>query len=150
MNKKSELLDEIRLEVGMVADHADNLCEFYLGIVEVFGKYMEDQYAVGLYLVKETEFQLVASIGILNYQEKELFGEGNLSICAIRGMVSLHELYFQKSLLTPFYHGHHLQGVLVINVPKQTHRISEEDYIFLKELSRFIERQQKRYKKRNR
>lgn len=144
---KSDILDEIRLEVGKVPDYADNLQEFYLGIVGSIGKYLANHQAVGLFLVKDQTFQLVASIGVLNYCEKEMFGKGNLSLCAIRGGVSTHELFYQMSLLTPFYNGHHLTGILVVNVPKHSYHISEEDYIFLKELSRFIERYQKRYRK---
>lgn len=148
MNEKSRFLDQLRFDVGRVPDRAHTLKDFYLGILNAIGKNLSKEFSIGLFLVKNNKFYLIGRIGQLLFLEKEKFGEGDLSICAIRGEASVFEYETNNILCCPFYNGHHLLGVFVICV-HNTYKINEDDIIFLKELSRFIEQKRKDYYKKN-
>ncbi len=143
---KSDILDELRLEVGLVPEYANTLREFYTGVVQVLGKDInEKDYTVSIYETKESSFQLISSSGKPHHPILETFGEGLLSLCAIRGKVSTYPIENYQSVIAPFYSGHHLLGMLIVDLPTNEYEITDEDFIFMREVSRFIEVQQKRY-----
>ncbi|WP_209123700.1 hypothetical protein [Alkalihalobacillus sp. BA299] len=142
---KSDLLDEIRLEVGLVTEYANSQSEFYHGIIEAFGKYIIEGYSVGIYLTDDISFQLVSSVGSISYETKEFFGHGHLSLCAIKGHISTIDLGYSIRLFAPFYENHHLIGILVFHLPKMKYQITEEDLIFVQEICRHIELNQNQY-----
>lgn len=148
MNEKSRFLDQLRFDVGRVPDRAQTLSDFYLGVLKAIGKNLKKGHSTALFLVKNNKFYLIGRMGQLLFLEKEKFGEGDLSICAIRGDVSVLKNGENHILCCPFYNGHHLLGVIVICMHR-TYNICHDDIIFLKELSRFIELKQKKYRKKN-
>ncbi|WP_100404622.1 hypothetical protein [Bacillus solitudinis] len=142
---KSELLDELRLEVGAVPDYARTLHDFYKGIVEKLVSRMNDRFTVCLYETTNRAFVLKVSAGREIDKKYVPFGEGALSLAAIRGEI----LYLRnpeiQSLYIPFYFGHHLLGQLVFQAPLELYELTEDDFVFVKEISKFIEVQYKRY-----
>lgn len=148
MNDKSRFLDHLRYEVGMVPDRAHTLKDFYLGILKAIGGNISKDFSTGLFLVRNNKFHLIGCIGKPLFTEKENFGEGKLSICALKGDVGILEYRMSKILCCPFYDRHHLLGILVISTRKN-YETTEEDIIFLKELSSFIGSKQKLYGKQS-
>ncbi|MEB1809923.1 MAG: hypothetical protein LPK26_21950 [Bacillaceae bacterium] len=142
---KSAFLDELRLEVGLVSEYANSQNEFFNGIIQVFGKYIKQGFSTGMYKSHDCFFKLIASVGDEAYNVIELFGEGPLSICAIRGSISTIELENKIRLLAPFYEGHHLIGIMVFSLPKIEYEVTEEDMIFVHEVCRHIELNQSHY-----
>ncbi|WP_216828127.1 hypothetical protein [Alkalihalobacterium elongatum] len=142
---KSAFLDELRLEVGLVSDHANSQHEFFNGIIQVFGKYIKHGFSAGLYKSQVDFFKLIACAGDGAYDAMELFGEGHLSLCAIRGRISILDLEYSSRILAPFYEGHHLIGIIVFDLPKVEYEVTEEDLIFVREICRHIELNQNQY-----
>ncbi|MBU8906745.1 hypothetical protein [Desertibacillus haloalkaliphilus] len=136
---KSDLLDELRLEVGQVLDYAQSLTEFYRGIVWTIGEHLTEGFAVGLYISHPPHFELCSSVGEVSPGRFERFGEGMLSISAIRSHLLVQETASRNCIISPFFEGHHLKGFFVIETPKMEYPLTEEDIIFVKEVTRFIE-----------
>ncbi|WP_017727134.1 hypothetical protein [Halalkalibacterium ligniniphilum] len=142
---KSQLLDELRLEVGTVPDFANTLTDFYNGIVQKLARPMETNFAVSIYEAGESAFYRIASVGLAPFSFKVQFGKGLLSLTAIRGKLQIVQNQYRQTVVSPYYEGHHLIGQLVVSIPIAEYVISEEDVIFLKEVTRFIEVNKKRY-----
>lgn len=142
---KSAFLDELRLEVGLVSEYANSKNEFLNGIIQVFGKYIKQGFSTGIYKSQDRFFKLIASVGDEAYNPIEPFGEGQLSICAIRGRISTIDLEQSIRLLAPFYEGHHLIGIIVFSLPKIEYEVTEEDMIFVREVCRHIELNQSHF-----
>ncbi|WP_088104949.1 hypothetical protein [Halalkalibacter urbisdiaboli] len=142
---KSELLDELRLEVGTVPDYAQTLHDFYVGIVEKLINRMSDRFTVCLYETTDKAFVLKVCAGTGKIKKYVAFGQDSLSIAAIRGGLYFRQNKYFQFLYMPFYYQHHLKGQLVFQVPKDLYRITEDDLVFVKEVCHFIEAQYKRY-----
>ncbi|WP_078554953.1 hypothetical protein [Bacillus alkalicellulosilyticus] len=140
---KSQFLDELRLEVGLVPDYAGTIQEFYKGVIQALGKNTIEGFSAGIYIVTDYVFCLIEQVGKGLFMEREKFGSGELSKCAIRGETTIVQYHDTNSIMAPFYDGHHLIGIINIYIPVHRYDISEEDMIFFHEVSRFIEAQQK-------
>ncbi|MFN7251003.1 MAG: hypothetical protein ACK4M9_09450 [Anaerobacillus sp.] len=136
---KSDKLDELRLEVGMIADRVSTRHEFYLGIINTIGKHLPKRFGVAIYLSQNGQFSYL--IGTKHISEKKLvkFGEGMFSICSIRGKVTIDSEEGKTKAYAPFYDGHHLIGILYVECQNAEYIVSDEDQIFLHEITRFIE-----------
>ncbi|MDV2685271.1 hypothetical protein RYX56_12985 [Alkalihalophilus lindianensis] len=147
MVDKSQLLDELRLAVGSVPDYARTLTDFYNGIVHKLVSNMNNQFSVCLYETKVDRFIQVAFAGLSPCEEVIIsFGEGLHSIAAIRGGMVFKVEGEMQLIIAPFYYGHHLIGVLSFQIPVANYEISEDDLVFIKEVTRFIESNYKYYK----
>ncbi|WP_026674444.1 hypothetical protein [Alkalihalobacterium bogoriense] len=146
---KSQFLDELRLEVGLVFDYAKNINEFYSGIVHAIGNHAKSEMSVAIFIVKQESFVLYECIGHCPYPPIEAFGEGQLSLCAIRGKETVFFEETEERMLTPFYSGHHLLGILYICVPSFNYSVSEDDLVFLQEVSNFMTNKQTQFKRYN-
>lgn len=134
------------MEVGLVGDYAINLHEFYNGVVRAMGERLTNDFAVALYKTEDAKFQLVKSSGLLSVSHCERFGEGPFSLCAIRSRTIIHPKGDRNRVISPFYEGHHLRGLFMIECPARKYQINEDDLIFINEVTRFIENNHKRYK----
>ncbi|MGO4887944.1 hypothetical protein ACJ2A9_09310 [Anaerobacillus sp. MEB173] len=143
---KSQFLDELRMEVGLVGDYASDLREFYGGIVKAVGNCLHKKSAVALYKTDNFQFQLFTSAGDIHENESEKFGEGPLSLCAIRSRPIILPKDNYNRLFTPFYEGHHLKGIFFIECHCNEYKFTNDDVIFLDEVSRYIESNHQRYK----
>ncbi|WP_096199190.1 hypothetical protein [Bacillus sp. FJAT-45350] len=142
---KSQMLDELRLEIGLVPEYATTVKEFYIGIVKAIGSRIRVKYGVGIYEMKGSHFQMLCSMGSTQHRVIEPFDDSPFSTSAIRGNTFIHTNNNYRSIISPFYNGHHLIGFIVIDLPERDYFITEEDVIFVKEVSRFIEVQHNRY-----
>ncbi|WP_332693814.1 hypothetical protein [Halalkalibacter lacteus] len=136
---KSNLLDELRLEIGLVREQVQTLSSFYVGITRTIGNLMKGRFSVSIYESTDTTFVMKVCYGPCYLDRSLPFGDGILSLVAIRG-----EFVFQveggiQKLFLPFYKEHHLLGIIVLHVPTENYQATEEDFIFIKEVGRFIE-----------
>ncbi|MED4173421.1 hypothetical protein P4631_13370 [Halalkalibacterium halodurans] len=141
---KSQILDELRLQIGCVPDSASTLTDFYVGIVQVLTDPLDDLCAA-IFLTSANAFHKIVSEGGVPFTDQVRFGESLLSVVAIRGKLQCFFTSQDQTIISPFYNGHHLIGQLVIVVQASRYKVTEEDLIFVREVSRFIENQHIKY-----
>lgn len=144
---KSDKLDELRLEVGMVADQALTRLDFYFGIINSIGKYIPDQFAVAIYYCDDCFFSSIANYGDITEKNREKFGDGAFSICGIRGKIVIINECGRYKVYAPFYERQQLIGVFYVEYSDCDYKVTDEDLIFLNEIIRYIEIKGQRYKK---
>jgi hypothetical protein len=137
---KSNLLDELRLEIGLVRDQVQTLSSFYVGITRKLANVIQDRMtSVAIYETTDYSFIMKVCAGPCYIERRVPFGEGILSLVAVQGKLILQEDDIFHKVLLPFYKGHHLLGVVVAHIPKDSYQITEDDLVFIKEVGRFIE-----------
>lgn len=136
---KSDKLDELRLEVGMIADRVQTIQDFYCGIIEAFKKLIPPQFGVAIYRCHDGYFSLMTGFGNISEKKRVKYGEDMFSICSIRGKVTITINQNKQKVFAPFYDGHHLIGILYFECPYAKYEVTDEDLYFLKEITRFIE-----------
>ncbi|MBP3952182.1 hypothetical protein [Bacillus suaedae] len=139
MENKSYLLDELRLEVGSVREQVQTLLSFYAGISKIISTKMNECFSISIYETNETSFIRKVSSGPTQEEAVIPFGESILSIVAVRGNHLYRRVNGMQKIYLPFYHLHHLLGIIIFSVPLDRYRLSEDDFIFMKEVGRFIE-----------
>jgi hypothetical protein len=136
---KSSFLDELRLEVGLVREQVQTLSSFYIGIIRKIGEMMNGSSSVSIYETAETSFKMKACSGPSYLNRAIPFGEDILSLVAIRGSLVFQVENDMQKVFLPFYNKHHLLGIIVFHVPIESYKVTEEDFIFIREVGRFIE-----------
>ncbi|MFC0558764.1 hypothetical protein [Halalkalibacter alkalisediminis] len=137
---KSKLLDELRLEIGRVRDQVQTLSSFYVGITSKFANLMQNNLSsIAIYETTEHAFIMKVCAGPCYIERKVPFGESILSSVAIRGKIIIEEDVHLQKVFLPFYKNHHLLGIVVGHIPKESYTITEDDLVFIKEVGRFIE-----------
>ncbi len=135
---KSDKLDELRLEVGMIADRVSTRNDFYRGIINTIGTHLPNSFGMAIYHCENGYFHRFISFGYLSEHKVEKYGDGLLSICGIRGNLTIHNEHNKTLAYAPFYDGHHLLGILLAECQDPSYVVTEEDIIFLEEISKFI------------
>lgn len=146
---KSDKLDELRLEVGMVAEKMETLENFYAGIIETIGRQTPSYFAAAIYLCDNYFYSLTNGVGKISENKFVKFGDGTFSICSIRGNITLSIEKGIQRAYAPFYNGHHLIGILLFECPVLSYEVTDEDLIFLEEITRFIEIKSRQYQNDN-
>ncbi|MCT8139087.1 hypothetical protein H1D32_16095 [Anaerobacillus sp. CMMVII] len=145
MNEKSDKLDELRLEVGMIAERVSTLPDLYLGVINTIGGHLTKNFGVAIYICQDGFFSYLFGFGNISEKKIVKYGEGMFSICSIRGKVTIHNQNNKTMAYAPFYNGHQLNGILFVECEEAQYIVTEEDIIFLEEISRFIEIRSKQY-----
>lgn len=142
---KSDKLDELRLEVGMIAEKVNSLSEFYIGIINTIGNRIPKSFRLAIYQCKNGYYSLFSSFGDISEKKHIKFGEGMFSICSIRGKLTIENRLGIIKAYAPFYDGHHLIGVLFAECQDYNYEVTDEDQVFLQEITRYIEVKGKQY-----
>jgi L-methionine (R)-S-oxide reductase len=134
---KSEVLDEIRLQIGRYGDisvGAQPLIEKVSQLI-VYGEYIyKGSY---FYSCKPDAFHLIAQAGEMKPKDRVTFGENYLTLCALRGSRQVFRTYNGTQIYIPCYRGHHLLGELVV-ISDSHHDINQDDYDFLSEVVAYV------------
>ncbi|OIJ13307.1 hypothetical protein BKP37_12470 [Anaerobacillus alkalilacustris] len=142
---KSDKLDELRLEIGMIADKVNSRHEFYLGIITTIARHVPEYFGVAIYQCIDNCYSIFASYGNISENLNVKFGDGMFSICSIRGKVTIHNELYATKAYAPFYNEQHVIGVLYVEVHNAKYQVTDEDRIFLQEVTRYIEVRGKQY-----
>lgn len=142
---KSDKLDELRLEVGMIAERVSTEKDLYVGIINTIGTHLPAQFGVAIYQCNEGCFSNLVGYGQLSEKKVVKFGDGMFSICAIKGKVTIHSEAGVVKAYAPFYNGHHLLGIFFAECHDQFYDVNDDDIVFLEEITRFIEVRVKDY-----
>ncbi|MCD8500714.1 MAG: hypothetical protein LRY71_02325 [Bacillaceae bacterium] len=143
--RKSDELDQLRLDIGMIAETAQTLNEFYREITKTLKDTFSFDFGSAIYCCNDDYFSLYTYSGSLTEEEKVKFGDGLFSLSAIRASLVSVKQDGRFKVISPFYDKHHLSGFLVMEFPIADYNVSEEDLVFVKELTRFIELRHKRF-----
>lgn len=137
--EKSDLFDELRAEIGCVADSWDgDLAKLYQAICQLVQSQIHYYECVSIYLTKEGCFERKFHQGIDQLPDIIPYGEEELSIAALRGGLSCGTINSISRLCVPFYYGHHLVGEIVV-ITKYGEQLDDEDYTFFNELASLME-----------
>lgn len=137
--RKAELLDDLRAEIGVVADRLEeDLWELYRFVIRTLYEKVTVYQYVGIYLCKETQFENLYHEGFSSLPPIVRFGEGFLSLAAARGGMVREQIGSRTEVYVPFYRGHHLIGQLVV-ISDPYDGIDEEDLALFCELASLFE-----------
>lgn len=143
---RSDLFDDLRAEIGSVADGwKGNDAVLYESVCQLVFDQVEEYKSVSIYLSKEDHFKRQFHQGIDTLPSKIPFGETVLSIAALRGGVSSHTDNTFTQLCIPFYYGHHLIGEIVISTDSKD-GVGDDDYTFFSEIASLLENKLQKYK----
>ncbi|WP_124727746.1 hypothetical protein [Staphylospora marina] len=113
--EKSDLLDELRSEIGAVSDRCQgDLDPLYRFVCNKLTERMAGYHWTAIYMKEHTEFACRYERGRRFLPERIPFGEGNISRAAVRGGLVWERCRDRVEVYAPFYRGHHLTGVLVV------------------------------------
>lgn len=136
---RADVLDELRSQIGVLADQsANNIQAVYPHVCNLLVQEVVDYASVLIYLVKDFHFQKCFFAGENNFADQYAFGTGQLSIAAVRGSVVHERKNKTSSVYLPFYLGHHLVGVMVVQSEVKA-RFADDDITFFSEIVSLFE-----------
>lgn len=145
--KKSEFLDQLRLEVGLAYDYAKNRDDFIEKVVRAIYEYIKDDVDCSLFVYEmknDCEMDVKVKLGNHFLIKDDEFGLGFLSIASIRSFVLLeHEN--KQVLLAPIYENNCLKYIFKLHIYNYYYPFSTEDVDFISEVVRFVEVRQQRF-----
>jgi L-methionine (R)-S-oxide reductase len=143
--RKADLLDELRSQIGVVSDRCrGDLDVLYQSVCDKMMELMGGYRWTAIYMKEKTEFLCRFQCGQRSLPEQIPFGEGNISLAAVRGGIVWERAGDRVEVYAPFYRGHHLTGVLVV-VAEAEGAIDDEDVSLICELTSLFEAKMKEH-----
>lgn len=143
---KADLFDELRAEIGSVADGwTGNDALLYEAVCQLVYDQVKEYKSVSIYMTGHDHFERKFHQGIDVLPKIIPFGETELSIAALRGGLSSRKDNTFTQLCIPFYYGHHLIGEIVI-ICEATVNMTDEDHTFFSEIASLLENKLQKYK----
>lgn len=140
--KKSDFLDELRLEIGLAYDYALNHQDFIIRILKTIHAVGKKQITLTILSYKEGELKLSYALGIRGLtKEQELLGQGFLFADKMR-VVTYVQRGRDHVLYLPIYNGDELLYIISIKLMDSDYIVSKQDIIFAQELIHFIQAKQ--------
>lgn len=137
--RKSDFLDQLRLEVGLVYDYAVSKDDFFRKVLYRIYELVEKKCTITVYKpMGEGDFCKEFVIGKSREKKTPPFGLGFLHLCSSNISVLVKKKNDQV-ILSPIYGNGKLEYILVCNVNSSSYFFSEQDMQFVDELIRFIE-----------
>ena len=145
--KKSDFLDELRLEVGLAFDYAKSKDDFIQRILQGIHSFLKKEIdcCLTVYQVsKQGTFHIKSRIGMKRQNSKEQFAFGMINQTNFHTTVLL-ELTNKQILLVPIREGDLLKYVFKLQLNNYSHTYTNDDVAFVNEVVRFIEVRQKSF-----
>ena len=139
MEKKSDFLDELRLEVGLAFDYANNHEDFLEKVLNAIYLSVDEKCMISIYKpLPNGGFERSLVLGNIGKTKKEEFmGAGFFSLCNMKASLILKKDGIQ-STVAPIYSSSKLEHILAITVVEGVYNLTEQDLYFMDELVRFI------------
>lgn len=136
---KADLLDELRSQIGVMADRCDDDIEqIFPSVCDVLVNQVDAYQSVLIYLVDSFYFKKCYYSGKNNMLDRYRFGDGKLSIAAVRGNLVCEKRAAQMEVYVPFYSGHHLKGIFIV-LGRKSASLDDEDLSFFCEVASLFE-----------
>lgn len=136
--KKSDFLDELRLEIGLAYDYAHDRDDFMVRVLKTIHAYARRKAVLTVHTNRSGGYRLTYALGMKGLSRKEeIFGTGFLTdkLQAIT--------YVRKGrdqvLFLPIYECGKVVYLLSIRLIDSDYLFSKQDMIFAEELAHFIE-----------
>lgn len=131
---KAELLDELRLEVGDLIDkHRKDLDLMFQKVCSHVQMRVDDYHGVAVYITEYPEFIRRYKAGCIHLPQIQKFGEGPLSITAVRGGLYRERNPDRILICIPFYFGQMVYGIFVVESNPTSH-IHDDDITLFTEI----------------
>ncbi|ADU30915.1 hypothetical protein [Evansella cellulosilytica] len=115
--KKSDFLDELRLEVGLAYDYAQNSKDFLLKVIDTLYDFHLDKRCVFtiFYTNCNDDYVPLYILGEKNYNSKVNMGIGFISLCA-RNIAVFVKKDNEQTILAPIYIDDELKYVISVTM----------------------------------
>lgn len=136
-HSKSEVLDELRYEIGKLGDTYQSAIQL---IEEAVKKIVRSDYIYStscIYKCDHNGFYLLTRAGAEHVPNYVPFGHNHHSLCAIRGKKQVFVTKRYTQIYIPCYQGHHLIGMLVV-YSLSFNIINRDDLDFLSETVSYL------------
>ncbi|MFA9557301.1 hypothetical protein ACERII_08365 [Evansella sp. AB-rgal1] len=144
--KKSDFLDQLRLEVGMVYDHAKNKEDFFLKVLYTIYQKLDDNFVITVYSPLNSEFKRNYVLGKRRKEAEDWLGF--ISLCEMRYSVLLKKNKNQV-IFAPVHYIGTLEYIISICAYDNQYNFTQQDIDFVDELTRFIEVKRASYCNKN-
>lgn len=145
MNNKSDLLDEMRMEIGLSYDYAQSRDDFIIRILGVIHDISEGRARVHLYkYFSEGKRQLIYQCDKHQKQEAQEDAKGYQRLAEAGHLVTTDKCG-QQIFLIPVIEMERIQFLIEIFLFDEYYEVSEEDFIFAEELVHFIKAKGRRF-----
>ncbi|PTL37500.1 hypothetical protein [Alkalicoccus saliphilus] len=142
MMKKSDFLDELRLEVGLAYDYASSQEDFIVRILKTIHTVAKREAVLTIHSLQNEKLKLTYALGIRGLTKKqELFGQGFLFPDRLQ-MVTFIQKENDQVLFLPIYDRGNLKFVISVKLMNSNYKITRQDIIFAQELAQFIQAKQ--------
>lgn len=145
--KKSDFLDELRLEIGLAYDYAVSQEDFVIKVLKTIHAFGKKQITLTVHNYKENKLILTYALGIRGLtKEQENLGQGFLFADKMKMVTYIHRGR-DYVLYLPIYEGKELQYIISIKLMDTNYKVSNQDIIFAQELVQFIQAKQSTFQK---
>ncbi|SDN23548.1 hypothetical protein [Alkalicoccus daliensis] len=145
--RKSDFLDELRLEIGLAYDYALNQQDFIMRILKTIHAVAKKQITLTIHSYKNKKLELSYALGIRGLtREQELLGQGFLFADTMK-MVTYVQRGRDHVLYLPIYDKDKLLYIISIKLMDTDYVVSKQDIIFAQELIQFIQAKQSSFQK---
>ncbi|SDY78120.1 hypothetical protein SAMN05421736_103287 [Evansella caseinilytica] len=137
--RKSDFLDEVRLQVGLAYDYAQDKNDFLFKVFKAIHKCV-DKYCFITILAPDVhgECKTIYTFGKIEATKRQ-FGFGFVSLCNQQVSFLLAENEEQRILAPIFSSNRRLEYIISISTKNKSYRFTRQDIDFVNELIRFIE-----------
>ncbi|MBU9720502.1 hypothetical protein [Bacillus alkalicola] len=144
--KKSELLDQLRLEVGLAFDYASSETDFFKKVLQAIYRVTEKCFKLSLYITYNDglDMKLLYHLSSNDEYNKQVFGFGFISLCYLRATILIN-VKDNQMIFAPIFSNTQLKYVLGIRTMNEQYSFSTQDIEFIDELIRFIEAKQQTF-----
>ncbi|WP_280769133.1 hypothetical protein [Salipaludibacillus daqingensis] len=137
--KKSDFLDELRLEVGLAYDYAENRDDFIVRVLKTIHAISKKKVSLTIHSYLHGKYTLKYALGIRGLtKEQEQFGLGFLFANRLRSISYVRKEQNQV-LFLPVYENKSLVYIISLRLIDSDYQFTKQDMIFAEELVHFIE-----------
>ncbi|WP_147802447.1 hypothetical protein [Alkalicoccus halolimnae] len=140
--KKSDFLDELRLEVGLAYDYSKDQEDFMVRILKTIHVRARKKVTLSIHSYVNNKLKLKYALGIRGLtKEQDYLGLGFLFPDRMK-MVTYVQRGRDYVLFLPIYEEEKLKYVLSIKLIDSNYKVTRQDLIFAQELIQFIQAKQ--------
>lgn len=137
--RKSDLLDELRAEIGDLSDRCgDQLDDFFQEVCKRMIQTVHGYQGVAVYMAKAPDFVQMCQAGVVHLEKQIRYGDPYLSVAAVRAGVYRELTNNREIVCTPFYLGQMVYGIFVIETDAQV-TMDDDDITLFTEICSFFE-----------
>ncbi|MCR6095891.1 hypothetical protein HXA34_13030 [Salipaludibacillus agaradhaerens] len=137
--KKSDFLDELRLEVGLAYDYANNQDDFIVRVLKTIHAYKKKKLTLTVHAYDKGQFRLTYALGIKGLSRfEENFGHGFLMVDRIHALTYVRK-FQDHAMFLPIREKGKLVYIITIRLFNSNYQVTKQDMIFAEELIHFIE-----------